>query len=89
MGALQPIHLIIILAIVLIVFGAGKLPDTFRQLGQGVREFREHSEGKGTAPQTDTAAERFCPSCGAGATATAAFCQKCGKSLEATATRVP
>lgn len=89
MGALQPIHLIIILAIVLIVFGAGKLPDTFRQLGQGVREFREHSEGKGTAPQTGTAAERFCPSCGAGATATAAFCQKCGKSLEATATRVP
>ncbi len=42
-GLLQPTHLLLILAIVLIVFGAGKLPDAFGALGKGVKEFRESS----------------------------------------------
>ena len=33
-------ELLIILVVVLIVFGAGKLPDTMRDLGKGVREFK-------------------------------------------------
>lgn len=32
---------LIVLAIVLIVFGAGRLPQVFRQFGAGIREFRE------------------------------------------------
>lgn len=36
-------ELIFLLVIVLIVFGAGKLPDVFGQLGRGVRSFREES----------------------------------------------
>jgi len=39
-------ELIFILVIVLIVFGAGKLPDVLGQLGKGVRTFRDESEGK-------------------------------------------
>ena len=39
-------EIILILAIVLIVFGAGKLPDVMNQLGRGVREFRDSASGK-------------------------------------------
>lgn len=36
-------ELVFILIIVLIVFGAGRLPDVLGQLGKGVRTFREES----------------------------------------------
>jgi len=36
-------ELVFILVIVLIVFGAGKLPEVLGQLGKGVRTFREES----------------------------------------------
>ena len=36
-------ELVFILLIVLIVFGAGKLPEVLGQLGKGVRTFREES----------------------------------------------
>ncbi len=38
-------ELIFVLVIVLIVFGAGKLPDVLGQLGKGVKTFREESTG--------------------------------------------
>jgi sec-independent protein translocase protein TatA len=40
-GILQPTHLIILLAVVLILFGPKRLPDAGRALGQGLREFKE------------------------------------------------
>src|SRR5690349_19624722 len=40
LGALQPVHLLLILAIVLVVFGAGKLGQVGGALGQSVREFK-------------------------------------------------
>lgn len=39
-GALQPIHLLLILAIVLVVFGAGKLSQVGGALGQSIKEFK-------------------------------------------------
>jgi sec-independent protein translocase protein TatA len=36
-----PLELIIILAIVLILFGARRLPSLGRELGSGMREFKE------------------------------------------------
>lgn len=36
-------ELVFILVIVLIVFGAGKLPDVLGQLGKGVKSFREEA----------------------------------------------
>lgn len=36
----------VILLIVLIFFGAGKLPDVFRQAGKGIKAFKDASEGK-------------------------------------------
>lgn len=45
-----------ILIIVLIVFGAGKLPEVLGQLGKGVREFRSaaSSEEKDAAAKSTT-----------------------------------
>ena len=40
-GLFQPWHLLLILLIVLIVFGAGKLSQVGGALGQSVKEFKE------------------------------------------------
>ncbi len=42
-------ELVFILVIVLIVFGAGRLPGVLGQLGRGVRTFREEIGGDGSA----------------------------------------
>ncbi len=44
MAHLGPTELIIILVIVIIVFGVGKLPEIGGALGKGIREFRHASK---------------------------------------------
>ena len=39
-------ELLLILVVVLIVFGAGKLPKVMKDMGTGVRSFREGMDGK-------------------------------------------
>ena len=39
-GLFQPLHMIIILAIALIIFGPGKLPELGKGLGKAMREFK-------------------------------------------------
>ena len=47
-------ELVFILVIVLIVFGAGKLPEVLGQLGKGVKTFREEaSNDNKTAATSD------------------------------------
>jgi len=43
--SLGPLELGLILVIVLLIFGAGKLPEVFRSMGKGIREFREAAGG--------------------------------------------
>jgi sec-independent protein translocase protein TatA len=40
-GLLQPMHLIIILIIVLIIFGPGKLPELGSSIGKAIRGFKK------------------------------------------------
>jgi sec-independent protein translocase protein TatA len=40
-GLFQPMHLIIILIIVLIIFGPGRLPEIGKGLGKSIREFKK------------------------------------------------
>ncbi len=40
-GLLQPMHLLLILVIVLIIFGPGKLPQIGAGLGKSIREFKK------------------------------------------------
>jgi sec-independent protein translocase protein TatA len=44
-GALQPGHLIVILVIVLLIFGPGKLPELGRAMGDGLRELKKATGG--------------------------------------------
>ncbi len=50
-GLFQPLHLIVILAIVLIIFGPGKLPEIGAGLGKSIREFKKalSEDGKNNA----------------------------------------
>jgi sec-independent protein translocase protein TatA len=83
-------ELVFVLVIVLIVFGAGKLPTVFGQLGKGVRTFREEAQNDEvkpvsatTAGGTATAAGKFCSSCGKPNADGAKFCASCGTPLAA------
>ena len=40
-GLFQPMHLIIILVIVLIIFGPGKLPELGEGLGKSIKAFKK------------------------------------------------
>ena len=57
MGHIGPTELIIILVIILIIFGAGKLPEIGGALGKGVKEFKaatkELEEAKKDLESTD------------------------------------
>jgi sec-independent protein translocase protein TatA len=60
-GALQPGHLIVILVIVLLIFGPGKLPELGKAVGDGLRELKkatggEDSKDANTAAATTTTA---------------------------------
>jgi len=57
LGALQPAHLIVILVIVLLIFGPGKLPELGRAMGDGLRELKKATsadEHKDAATATAT-----------------------------------
>ena len=44
MGAIQPWHLILVLIIVPLVVGPGKLPEVGKGVGDAIREFRKATE---------------------------------------------
>jgi sec-independent protein translocase protein TatA len=96
LGALQPGHLIVVLVIVLLVFGPGKLPQLGKAVGDGLRELKKATTGSGddddstaaTATTvtptmtTPTAATRACPSCRGGVPVGDKFCGHCGAPME-------
>jgi sec-independent protein translocase protein TatA len=43
MGTLSPIHWIIILLVIVLLFGAKKIPELAKGLGQGIKEFKKAS----------------------------------------------
>jgi sec-independent protein translocase protein TatA len=45
LGELSPWHLLILAAVVLILFGAKKLPDSARSLGRAMRIFKAETSG--------------------------------------------
>jgi sec-independent protein translocase protein TatA len=58
MGLENPIHLALLLMVLLLVFGAKRLPEMGRSLGDGMRGFKESISGQTpVAAQTITAPE--------------------------------
>jgi sec-independent protein translocase protein TatA len=61
-GLLQPTHLLIILVIVLIIFGPGKLPEVGSSIGKAIRGFKkamaEPDEKSGNIAETKKIEEK-------------------------------
>ena len=59
-GLDSPLHILIVLLVVLLLFGAKRLPELGRSLGTGMREFKDSVTGAGEhevlppAPPTPT-----------------------------------
>jgi sec-independent protein translocase protein TatA len=49
-GELSPIHWLIVLAIIVLLFGGKKIPEVMRGIGEGVRNFREGMHGSANNP---------------------------------------
>ncbi|MHB1469823.1 MAG: twin-arginine translocase TatA/TatE family subunit [Solirubrobacteraceae bacterium] len=66
MGLDNPLHIAFLLVILLLVFGAKRLPEMGRSLGEGLRSFKDSVSGEHDSHQTvhQTVAER--PGDGAG-----------------------
>ena len=53
MPNIGPLELVIVLVIVLVVFGPKRLPSLGRQLGAGMREFKDSVTGKTKGEEDD------------------------------------
>jgi len=50
MGLDNPIHIAFLVVLLLLVFGAKRLPEIGRSLGSGMREFKDSISGESKAP---------------------------------------
>ena len=56
-GLFQPMHLVVILAIAMLIFGPKKLPELGKGLGEAIRGFRDSLKaGEATPPATPPSA---------------------------------
>jgi sec-independent protein translocase protein TatA len=53
MGKIGLPELLVILLIVLLVFGAGKIPQIAKSLGEGIREFKKNVSGTDDKDKTE------------------------------------
>jgi sec-independent protein translocase protein TatA len=61
MGLDNPVHLAFLLLILLLVFGAKRLPEMGRSLGAGLRGFKESINGEPGAAQVDVLTQASAP----------------------------
>jgi sec-independent protein translocase protein TatA len=63
MGLDNPIHIAFLVVILLLLFGAKRLPEIGRSLGSGMREFKQSVTGENPQPQQNalTAAQQQPP----------------------------
>ncbi len=86
MGNLGTPEILLILLVVLVLFGAKKIPELAQGLGKGIREFRRaSSEIRGEIENEfqNGSSRRMasCYACGSSVPDGAKFCTSCGKSL--------
>jgi sec-independent protein translocase protein TatA len=88
-----PAEILIVLLVVVMIFGVGKLPELGSSLGKGIREFRNATREDDSPPRTSEVqahgqpplpAGTLCQSCGASNSADSKFCTSCGSALSRT-----
>ena len=85
MGLLQPWHLIIILVIILVVFGPGKLPQLGKAVGDSMRDFKKAIDHSPEEAAVDLPpGTRACPTCRKPVPIADDFCGGCGARTKAT-----
>jgi sec-independent protein translocase protein TatA len=50
-------EMLLILAVVLLLFGGRKIPELFRGIGRGIREFKDAKNDKKENPETNNKSE--------------------------------
>ena len=50
MGELSPIHWLLVLAIIVILFGGKRIPEVMRGMGEGIRSFKEGMRSSSDTP---------------------------------------
>ena len=53
-GILQPGHLVVLLAVVLLIYGPKRLPEVGRAVGRGIREFKGSLSDHAGSQRADT-----------------------------------
>lgn len=87
-GPIGPFEGLIILAVVVLIFGVGKLSDVGGALGKSLREFRKAAREPDEPEQISESAsvsEDKCGKCGASVQPGVKFCAECGAPVGATA----
>jgi sec-independent protein translocase protein TatA len=86
-SVLQPWHVIVIVVIVLVIFGPGKLPMLGKAIGDTVRDFKKavSDEPKPAAPTELAAGMRECSTCHKPVAIADRFCGGCGTRQEVNA----
>jgi sec-independent protein translocase protein TatA len=96
-GPFGPLELGLILLIVVLIFGVGRLPEVGGAVGRSIREFRkatkeeeQHVNQSAAPPESGSAPSEsapesttiFCSECGTRNARTAKFCSNCGSSIK-------
>jgi sec-independent protein translocase protein TatA len=84
-SVLQPWHVIVILVIVLVIFGPGKLPMLGKAVGDTVRDFKKAVSDEPAKPAGTTelaSTTRDCPTCQKPVSVSDRFCGNCGAQLQ-------
>jgi sec-independent protein translocase protein TatA len=82
------LEILVILAVVIVIFGVGRLPQIGGALGKGIREFRGAADDDDDAPAVESVlppvpppTSAFCTQCGVAVAPSLRFCTACGHSL--------
>ncbi len=57
LGLENPVHIALLLVVVLLVFGAKRVPDIGRSLGEGIRTFKQSVTGETEVAQIESKKE--------------------------------
>lgn len=101
MRDIGPLEIALIVGVIVLVFGVGKLGQVGGALGRSIREFRRERDRKDDLPdvstleskvakpiaQLEAGSGKMCPNCSNRVSENAKFCMGCGANLENYASR--